>query len=192
MKRASTSKKTSRASASLSEPSKSVADASSGSATTIERLAGSRSKPRRRLGSRQGSLTGSPRCKSPKRCPAKSLQQRRNNTFSVTPEEQFAELLKEASVAEWTAQHKFHPTRKWRFDFAWPDLKVACEIDGGIFSRGRHVNPRGFIADCEKSNAATQLGWRLFRFPVVGGKAQMIENVNLISQIINEEQQCRS
>ena len=102
------------------------------------------------------------------------------------PEEQFSELLSALGVSEWVTQHKFHPTRKWRFDFAWPDLKLACEIDGGIFSRGRHVNPRGFIADCEKSNEATRLGWRLFRFPVVGGKEQMVLNAKLIKQQIEE------
>jgi hypothetical protein len=44
-------------------------------------------------------------------------------------------------------EHVFHPTRKWRFDLAWPDLmrpysaigtlapgpKLAVEIDGGTF-----------------------------------------------------------
>jgi len=56
--------------------------------------------------------------------------------------------------------------RKFRFDFAWPDPSemVAVECDGGIYSGGRHVRPKGYEMDCEKLNLATELGWRVFRF----------------------------
>ena len=54
--------------------------------------------------------------------------------------------------------------RRWRFDFAWPAEQVAAEVEGGIWSRGRHVRGTGFENDCEKYNAATLLGWRVFRF----------------------------
>jgi very-short-patch-repair endonuclease len=56
-------------------------------------------------------------------------------------------------------QHKFHPERKWRFDFAWPDLKVAVEIHGGGFVRGGHNRGRGMMNDCEKIRAAHAMGW---------------------------------
>lgn len=65
-------------------------------------------------------------------------------------------------------EYQFHPQRRWRFDFAWPSLKVAAEVEGGIYVRGRHVTPKGFIADCEKYNAAAERGWRVLRYPVVG------------------------
>ena len=58
----------------------------------------------------------------------------------------------------------FHPTRKWRFDFAWPEYKIAVECEGGAWSGGRHTRGAGFIADCEKYNAAALAGWRVFRF----------------------------
>jgi len=61
-------------------------------------------------------------------------------------------------------EYKFHPVRKWRFDFADPHGKVAVEIEGGAFSGGRHTRGAGFIADCEKYNAAILMGWRVFRF----------------------------
>jgi very-short-patch-repair endonuclease len=60
-------------------------------------------------------------------------------------------------------EHKFHPSRKWRFDFAHTPTKTAIEIEGGIYSRGRHTRPGGFSADAEKYNAATYLGWKVFR-----------------------------
>lgn len=54
--------------------------------------------------------------------------------------------------------------RRWRFDFAWPDAMLAVELEGGVWSQGRHLRGAGFIADCAKYNAATRLGWWLLRF----------------------------
>lgn len=56
---------------------------------------------------------------------------------------------------------RFHPKRKWRFDFAWPAYRVAVEIQGGIFARGGHFRPMQYQEDCIKHNAAVSLGWRL-------------------------------
>lgn len=61
-------------------------------------------------------------------------------------------------------EHRFHPARKWRFDWAWPDRLVAMEIDGGVWIGGRHNHPAGFIRDMEKLNAAAELGWRVLRY----------------------------
>lgn len=58
---------------------------------------------------------------------------------------------------------KFHPLRKWRFDYAWPLQMVALEVEGGVFAGGRHTRGRGFVADMEKYNAAAVLGWKLIR-----------------------------
>lgn len=62
-------------------------------------------------------------------------------------------------------EYRFHPTRKWRIDFAWPDQKVALEIEGGVFMKGggRHSRGAGFRKDIEKYNAAAALGWRIVR-----------------------------
>lgn len=53
--------------------------------------------------------------------------------------------------------------RRWRFDFAWPDQKLAVEVEGGIWAAGRHNRPLGMMADMVKYNAATILGWRVLR-----------------------------
>jgi very-short-patch-repair endonuclease len=60
-------------------------------------------------------------------------------------------------------EHRFHPTRKWRFDFAWPELKLALEIEGGLYVKGRHVRGAGAEADCVKYAEALVLGWRVLR-----------------------------
>ena len=63
-----------------------------------------------------------------------------------------------------TAEHRFHPTRKWRFDFAIPSRQIAIEIDGGVFTGGRHSGGMGQVKDMEKMNAAAVLGWRVLRY----------------------------
>jgi len=56
-------------------------------------------------------------------------------------------------------EFRFHPVRRWRFDYAWPDLKVALEIHGGVFTNGRHTRGKGFTEDKVKMNTAQLLGW---------------------------------
>ncbi len=72
-------------------------------------------------------------------------------------------LLHKITKKEPQLEYKFHPVRRWRFDAAYPDLKIAFECEGGIWTGGRHVNPIGFEKDCEKYNMATKLGWRVYR-----------------------------
>ncbi|MBU6392532.1 MAG: hypothetical protein KGQ83_09870 [Planctomycetes bacterium] len=64
----------------------------------------------------------------------------------------------------WQAEVKFHPVRKWRFDFAHPELKIAVEIEGGLWVIGRHNRPQSMIKDIEKYNQAILLGWRVLRY----------------------------
>jgi very-short-patch-repair endonuclease len=65
---------------------------------------------------------------------------------------------------DYVREYWFAKPRRWRFDFALVGPKLALEVEGGVFTRGRHVRPKGFISDCEKYNAATLLGWRVLRF----------------------------
>jgi very-short-patch-repair endonuclease len=59
---------------------------------------------------------------------------------------------------------RFHPTRRWRFDYAWDAAKVAVEVEGGVWGGGRHVRGRGYLDDCQKYNEAQLLGWLVLRF----------------------------
>ena len=78
----------------------------------------------------------------------------------------FALLWRLAGGPALTPEHRFHPTRKWRFDFALPDSKCAVELDGGAFLPfgGRHGRGIGMVKDCEKYRAAADLNWRVWRF----------------------------
>lgn len=79
-------------------------------------------------------------------------------------ENPFAQQMKLAGLPEPTREHVFGPPRKFRFDFCWPDKKVAVEIEGGIWTNGAHTRGKHYESDCEKYNLATSLGWAVYRF----------------------------
>lgn len=62
------------------------------------------------------------------------------------------------------AEYQFHPDRKWRVDFAFPPYKLAIEIEGAVWTGGRHTRPSGYLKDVEKYNELSAMGWRLLRF----------------------------
>lgn len=68
-------------------------------------------------------------------------------------------------------EHAFHPERKWRFDMAIPEYKIAVEYEGVVAKKSRHTTIKGYTEDCEKYNEAQQLGWRVIRVTAknVGG-----------------------
>lgn len=75
----------------------------------------------------------------------------------------FTQLIHKDLDLEVTKELQFHPKRKWRFDYAIPEIKVAIEVEGGVWTQGRHTRGKGFIGDMEKYNQAVILGWRLIR-----------------------------
>ena len=81
-------------------------------------------------------------------------------------EETLALALAVSPLPHYEREYRFHASRRWRLDFAWPAEKLAVEIEG----RGRHQTFVGFRNDCEKYNAALQLGWRVLRFPAADVK----------------------
>lgn len=75
----------------------------------------------------------------------------------------FYRLIEQAGIEKPVQEYLFHKTRKWRFDFCFVKAKLALEIEGGIWSNGRHNRGSGFIRDMEKYNQATLYGYRLLR-----------------------------
>jgi len=79
-------------------------------------------------------------------------------------EEKFLLVVKALDLPSPEQEHRFHPTRRWRLDFAWPELKVGVEINGGIWVNGGHSRGSGVTKDIEKSNEAKRLGWTIYTF----------------------------
>ena len=82
---------------------------------------------------------------------------------SENQSDQFTLLIKSLHGLIVEKEHRFHPIRKWRFDYAILDKMIAIEVEGGVFSQGRHTRGVGFSNDMEKYNNAVVLGWRLLR-----------------------------
>ncbi len=61
------------------------------------------------------------------------------------------------------AEYRFAPPRRWRFDWAFPEQRVALEQEGGVWTRGRHTRGAGAIKDMAKYNEAACLGWIVIR-----------------------------
>ena len=70
-------------------------------------------------------------------------------------------------------EHAFVSDRKWRFDFAWPSLKMAVEVEGvihygtnpdGSRKTSRHQTSQGYFNDCDKYNRAALEGWTVLRY----------------------------
>lgn len=75
----------------------------------------------------------------------------------------FCFAVKKQFGVEIVPEFRFHPVRKWRFDYAIPELKLAIEVEGGIWTQGRHTRGKGFLGDMEKYNQAAADGWTLYR-----------------------------
>ena len=92
----------------------------------------------------------------------------------------------DADVPTYQREHRFHPMRRWRFDFAWPDHKLAVEVEGGAWTGGRHTRGSGFVADCNKYNAATVLGWRVLRVTTshLRDEQAVVEQIQAILKLV--------
>lgn len=72
--------------------------------------------------------------------------------------------LNKRAFPAFVREYRFHPDRRWRADFAFPEYRVIVEIHGGIWTSGRHTRGSGFAKDREKSNAAQLQGWIVLEF----------------------------
>ncbi len=90
---------------------------------------------------------------------------RAQNLKKITPPttDIFTQICARELGVECIKEYQFYKSRKWRFDYALPKYKIALEVEGGVWTQGRHVRPQGFLGDMNKYNTATLLGWRVFR-----------------------------
>ncbi len=75
----------------------------------------------------------------------------------------FLAMLKAKKIPAPIREFRFHQSRRWRFDYAWPEQMVALETEGGIWTRGRHTRGKGFSADMLKYSEAAIAGWCVIR-----------------------------
>jgi hypothetical protein len=79
-------------------------------------------------------------------------------------------------------EYLFHPTRRWRVDFAWPEFMVLVEIEGLTPQGGRHQRLAGFEADAVKYGEAQRLGFTVVRLTPT--QVRTGAGVRLISDVL--------
>jgi very-short-patch-repair endonuclease len=79
--------------------------------------------------------------------------------------------LQAAGLPPPNVEYEFAPGRRYRLDYTWPSRMIACEVDGAVYTQGRHTRGKGYTEDCRKLNLAVELGWRVYRFTT-----EMVEN----------------
>lgn len=97
----------------------------------------------------------------------------------------FLQILKREELPEPTLEHRFAKPRRWAFDYAWPEHLVALEVEGGVWTRGRHTRGSGYIKDMEKYSEAAARGWRLVR--VTPQQLPRAETLDLIRRCLTQQ-----
>lgn len=78
--------------------------------------------------------------------------------------ERILELQLKFAGIPFEREFKFHATRSWRADFRITGTQILVEVEGGVWSGGRHTRGTGYEADAEKYNTAAMEGWIVLRY----------------------------
>jgi hypothetical protein len=100
----------------------------------------------------------------------------------------------DAELPEPEYEYKFHPERKWRFDILFDNCflydhpapldAVAVEIQGGLFTGGRHVRGAALLAEYEKLNEAQIMGYKVLL--VTPKQVDDLEVINLVKRALGK------
>lgn len=90
--------------------------------------------------------------------------------------------MRVAGLPEPVREFQFHPTRRWRFDLAYPKRMLAIECEGGTWMRGRHNFGHGYENDMRKYNSGALLGWCILRYST--GMIKSGEALDELSRIL--------
>ena len=96
----------------------------------------------------------------------------------------FKKLIEQETGETVELEFRFHPVRRWRIDYSIPALKIAIEIEGGAWTKGRHTRGTGFIKDMEKYNTMMLLDWALLRF--TPDQKLKTETIEMIKDLVNQ------
>jgi very-short-patch-repair endonuclease len=89
-----------------------------------------------------------------------------------------ATVLHQAGLPEPERQFRYADDRKWTADFCYPAARLLIEVQGGVWSGGRHTRGAGYERDRVKYFEAQLRGWR-----VIEVTPAMIEDGRALSLI---------
>lgn len=88
---------------------------------------------------------------------ARRLLQAASDGARSEAERLFGKLLRDGGITGWRTNY---PVGGYKVDVAFPDEKVAIEVDGWAF----HSDAEVFVSDRKRQNAISLLGWKVLRF----------------------------
>lgn len=96
----------------------------------------------------------------------------------------FTRLCEVSGLPIPVAEYRFHATRKWRIDYYFErnGKRVALEVEGGVWTGGRHTTGKGFMGDMEKYNAISTAGIVLLR--TTPDRLMTAETIEMIKQAL--------
>lgn len=114
----------------------------------------------------EGSMTSMSLAEYRELFPAKTKKRRsaKQGTRQPSEGETVLAIHLRACKISFEQEYKFHPKRKWRADFLITGTKILVEVEGGIWSGGRHTRGKGYLGDMEKYNEAAMMGFTVLRF----------------------------
>jgi len=91
------------------------------------------------------------------------------NIEKVSVEKNYIEMVlfvmhRECKIPEYVKELKFDTERRWKADWAIPELKTLIEYEGLISKKSRHTTISGYSNDTIKYNKAAILGWKVLRY----------------------------
>ncbi len=64
----------------------------------------------------------------------------------------------------WIYEYRYDSLRRFKFDYANLRLKIAIEMEGGIYTGTGHAKTGRYLKDMEKYNHAQIKGWIVLRY----------------------------
>jgi hypothetical protein len=130
------------------------------------------------------SLTGEDMTKKKELTLAEQVRKMQKDAEREAPTLDLLDQIKKVGLPAPEREVVFHPVRLWRFDLAWKPLKFAVEVDGGIWTGGRHSRGGGYEEDCIKFGEAAALDWTVIR--VTPGMIKDGRAIGLIEKILTK------
>lgn len=117
-----------------------------------------------------------------------STKPRTKTSESALRKQLFVRLCQDGGLPTPLPEYRFFPGRQWRIDYYFTngDKRVALEVEGGVFTGGRHTRPKGFLGDIEKYNAMATMGILLLR--VTPKDLLTRDTIDLVKRTLNSHE----
>lgn len=114
-------------------------------------------------------------------------QPAKKDKLAISPRfDAFLSLVAASGLPAPELEYVFHPTRRFKADYAWPAQKLIVERQGGLWAKEgtrakkAHTMPLAILRDYEKANLAQLVGFTYLQFtPSQLDSGEVIETLRI-------------